>query len=160
MKIAKIIHSIAEIFEECPTKYTEEDLYRKQQQLIFYQVVLEKQFSLRFTINTTLISISTACLAFLLTIMERLFARGIPPTFKQLFIGGLICFVFLIILCVIMYELDSKQLQRLKKANDGESCNIDALTNITEKLLKLQYLLLIVGVVLTCIIFCKGVLYA
>ena len=158
MPIAKIIHSIAEMFEECPTKYTEDALYRKKQ-LIFYQVILGKQISLRFAINTALISISTAFLALLPTVTEHLFTDGVPCVLKPLFIGALICFVLLILICIAMYELDSMQLLRLNKDNDGENANIEFIPSITSTLLTIQYILLGIGVILTAIIFYHGIFY-
>lgn len=157
MKIAKTLRTIADILEE-PVDSQEDESYRKKQS-IFYQVVLEKQFSLRFTINTTLISISIAFLALLPTITDHLFHNGIPCTLKPLFIGSLVCFISLVILCVVMYELDSTQLKRLDEANNGKICDIDTIPSITAKLLTLQYLLLIIGVILTSIIFYNGVFY-
>ena len=158
MQIAKIIHSIAEIFEGCSTKHTEEDLYRKKQ-LIFYQVVLEKQISLRFAINTALISISTAFLALLPTVTDHLFTNGVPCILKPLFIGALICFVLLILICIAMYELDSMQLLRLNRDNNGENTNIEFIPSITSTLLTIQYILLGFGVILTAIIFYYGIFY-
>ena len=158
MKIAKIIHSIAEIFEEDTNTSPETDLFREKQ-LIFYQVVLEKQFSVRFAINTALISISTACLALLPTVTERLFTKGIPIILQPLVTEALICFVSLIILCLVMYELDFQQLQRLDKSNNEENADTKFIPNITFTLLVVQYILLIFGVILTGIIFYCGVFY-
>lgn len=158
MKIAKIIHSIAEIFEEDTNTSPETDLFREKQ-LIFYQVVLEKQFSVRFAINTALISISTACLALLPTVTERLFTKGIPCVLKPLLFEALVCFVLLILLCIVMYELDSRQLLRLNKENDGEDANIGLIPSITSTLLTIQYILLGFGIILVGIIFGYGIFY-
>ena len=158
MQIAKIIHSIAEMFEEDSTTSQETDLFHKKQ-LIFYQVILEKQISVRFAINTALISISTAFLALLPTVTEHLFTNGVPCILRPLFIGALICFVLLILLCIAMYELDSTQLLQLNKDNNGENANIKLIPSITSILLIMQYMFLGIGVILTAIIFYHGIFY-
>ena len=157
MKIAKTLRAIADMLDE-PVD-SQKDESHPQKQLIFYHVVLEKQFSLRFTINTTLISISTACLALLPTVTERLFTKGIPCVLKPLLFEALVCFVLLILLCIVMYELDSRQLLRLNKENDGEDANIGLIPSITSTLLTIQYILLGFGIILVGIIFGYGIFY-
>jgi len=157
MKIAKTLRAIADIIEE-PVDSQEDKLY-PQKRLIFYQVLLEKQLSLRFAINTALISISTAFLALLPTIADHLFRQRIPIILQPLVTEALICFVSLIILCLVMYELDFQQLQRLDKSNNEENADTKFIPNITFTLLVVQYILLIFGVILTGIIFYCGVFY-
>ena len=137
------------------------EVYYEKQRLAFYEVVLEKEISSRFLITTTLITLSSACLAVIPSI--------VLPEGKDLFFPGWIQ-VFLWIAFISlglnimsglwMYSLDSRQLGYLKRLNDGNTNPGKDVSGFTSFLQIIQYFLFTVSVISVVVISIWRVIYS
>lgn len=159
--LAAAIKAFSDVTDK--TKSAEEEhQYYLEQRKIFYQVVLEKEIASRFMITTTLVTLSSACLAVIPNILNiTAHADGVVsfPTWMRVVIW--IAFITLglnILFGLWMYVLDSRQLGYLKAKNDDVPAGPDYAV-LTALLQKMQYQLFAVSVISVVIMAVWRVLY-